>query len=209
MDERVKSAIESHEDFSRLKKAFPLDFVVECLTNPRRSPKGARFIGHLLNSHSKNPSLFISAIHYHELVELEKFRKLGYSDNQLGENHSKDSNRPAACDEAKKKELDFYNFVALKIDGKTYPNLSWPFSNISVMGEYNMSTTPYEILSKMVSERKGLYGKKFTFENVKSCIDLLRLGGDECLDQDISLSYAKRYLSGEREDKSPDVWMMA
>lgn len=201
MDQRIKNNINSHEDFSRLKKIFPLDFVVGCLANPKRgNPGNARFIGHLLNTHAKDPSLFISAIHYHELVELEKFRLLGYSDAKLGENHGNDPNLKIADNEAKEKELNFYNFIGLKINGKRYPNLCWPLSNLSVIGEYKMPIPPFEDFCRMLNNRrKDFYQEDFSHNDVEDCISLLKLGGDKCQDKEVALSYAKMYLNSEKE----------
>ena len=210
MNQRIKNTINSHEDFSRLKKAFPLDFVVECLTNPRRgNPGNAKFIGYLLKTHAKDSSLFISAIHYHELVELEKFRTLGYSNVQLGENHGSDPSLKIADTEAKEKELNFYNFIALKINGKRYPNLSWPLSNLSVIGEYNMSIPPFEAFCRMLNDRRNdFYQEKFSQKDVEDCISLLKLGGDQCRDKEVALNYAKRYLNGEKVHRVIQPWEM-
>jgi hypothetical protein len=109
MEEQIKTAIERHEDYQRLQQVFSLDFLIDCFTNPRRGNTGtARWVGGLLRDYGKSPTLFVSGVHYHELVEAEEFKKMGYADQQLGDNKSNDPNYNFADTIAKRKELEFY-----------------------------------------------------------------------------------------------------
>ncbi len=210
MDTNVRNAIAEYEDYQRLKKVFPLDFVVDCLSNPRRGTNGiARWVGKLLGERGTDPTLFVSGVHYHELVELEELRKMGYSDERLGENHSQDPNLKPADTIAKRKELEYYQTIADKVAGVRPPFLSWVFTHLSVVGDYGMSVPPFDVVCRMIEERGAqFYKHPFAIKDVGDGISLLKLGGEVCSEEQQAMHLAQTYLSGRRPAPKVEPWML-
>jgi len=204
MDNKIKQAVEQYENYQRLQKVFSLEFVVNCLTNPRRGD--ARIIGEILKKQVPTPTLLINGIHYHELVELEEFRRLGYSDDQLGDNHSQDSNYQLADTQAKRKELEFYQAVAESAVGLKPPFLSWVFSVLAPSKDLGMPMPTFEIMVRGKESRgPDFYKDSFNMQDVKNCISLWKMGGNPCSGESIALSYAQDYLSGRRAQRELTV----
>jgi len=207
MDEKVQKAIVQHEDYQRLQKVFSLDFVIDCLTNSRRGPQ-ARFIGNLLKNNSANLSLFTNGMFYHELVELEGFRNFGYSDEELGANHSQDSNSHKVCFLAKRKELSLHKDIGQQILAVELPFLSLVMAAFAPGQDYEIPAPPFDILCESIVERisSGMqeYEKPFTIEQVKQAIELYRLGGDKCSGERFALDYAQMYISSKKTVPHPN-----
>lgn len=201
MDDSVRLAVAEHEDYQRLQKVFPLEFLLDCMTNPRRHMHGGiRMWGNILRQYASNPTLFIDGVRYHELAELEWFRNRGYSDEQLGQNHSEDPNFGIADMEAKRKELKFYQFVCERVLDAKPPFLSWTFSSLAAMKDLGVRMPgSYDEVYRAI-EARGLdfYKDPFTLRDVEDAIVLLKKGGSQCSGEKDVLVYAQRFLSGER-----------
>lgn len=174
MDEDVRIAISEQGDYQRLQKEFPLDFLVECLTDPNRPANGGgRMIGNILRRHVPNPSLFVCGVHYHELVEFEEKRKMGYTKQQLSEATTDDPNHPEACRKAKLKEFGFYNDVSERVLGCKLPKISIVFASNSVASDYEIPFLPYNEFYEVIRGSKTVsIQDRFTMRDVENAITM-------------------------------------
>lgn len=199
MDTKIRAAIQNHEDFQRLKNVFPLEFIVDSFTNPNRGPQ-VRFIGNLLEQEGENPSLFIEGMLYHEWVEFEESRKLGYNDAQLGESNANDPNYAQLHLLSKRKELGFHKYIGKQVltSEPDLPFLSIVLATMATGMDYQMPIPPYRPFCKMIQKRirEGMteYNDPFTLDHVQNGIKLFKLGGDDCSGEAQSLALAREIL---------------
>jgi hypothetical protein len=199
--ETLEATITGYEDYKRLKNEFPLEFVVDCLTSPSRSPKIA-FIGHLLRDTAQNPTLLIHGIRYHEMAELEGKRKLGYPDDRLDESHENNPDYPILHQNAKRKEFQFYQKIGEEVLGVKLPFLALLFASAAASVDYGRPLPPYEAFCKGIAEEAKMgmigYEEPFTVEDYQKAVELFRIGGNKCSGEKAVRILAQRYISGER-----------
>ena len=201
MDKRVKDALEKHRHYTRLKSTFSLGFLVNCIKNMSRNSNRGGIIGNILEKYGQNLSLFISGIHYHELVELEEKRKLGHSDEEMGDIHIHRSCIEKIHVIAKSKELKFYQEIGKEVLKDTLPWLGYIMACGAPMDDYEIPHTPYDMFYEAIQKRKRQipeYRKHFTRDDVEKAIKLFELGGDKCSGKESALSLANDYLSGRK-----------
>jgi len=197
MDVQVQTALEQHEEYARLRNIFEYDFVVNCLTNSKRGP-AARQIGDLLRSRKANSSFLISEIHFHELAELEELRKIGYSDERLGENHEVDPNLSQVQDKAQARELVFCQDITQRVLDICPPFIGWLFARLSLMPDYGFPEYNLDDVCRIIQRRGDFYKQEFTLEQVAGAIRLYKLGDEICSREASAIGMARDYLSGRR-----------
>lgn len=214
MDERIKLAISEHEGYQRLAKIFPLEFLIECLTNNRRREPQLT-MGRIVRDYGTDPTLFVAQVLYHERLEFEELRRLGYTDHQLGAPSNETPHFPVADLVAKRGELKFMQDIGEKIIGARLPFLAIVSGGFSVAPDYKIPGLEYHIWLKSIEKRvaDGLkeYQDPFTLEDTKKSIELYKLGGERCSGESLAISLATRYVSKERPhpQRTIEPWEMA
>ena len=157
----------------------------------------------------KNPSFFIVEIHYHELAELREFRKLGYSDYELGNPTTGDQNYGKVHALAKKQELEFCQTISKKTIGKTPPFIAWVFGCRGVCNQHGITPLTYEELYYSLEKKTDFYSDPFTIEDVEDVIEVYRKGGDDCPDKNLTLAQSRDYLRGVKPLRLDPPWIYA
>lgn len=83
MDERIKELIAKHENFQRLAKELPLDFIVDMYINSDHPSNNSRSLGQLLKDNPVDSSLFLSGLVFYLRSMFEQYKKREFTDEQI------------------------------------------------------------------------------------------------------------------------------